>query len=120
MPRPKFRRGDLVKIANEMPEYMKHFPKDAVVIVVDSYATQYGSGSTGHYQVCFPCGGTTSWYNEDQLTLLERCRCDLLEEWTAKYQGWDIQTDRCPICKGKGRISKPDTKDDLKFELEDE
>ena len=76
----KFFKGDLVQVG-EMPEYMSHFMGNCKAIVIHTYNEAYGDGSRGDRQYCLyliPRGGTSSWYEEDQLTLIEPDRFDLL------------------------------------------
>jgi hypothetical protein len=47
---------------------MKYFENDKDVIVVGSYADQYGGDNTKSYTVIFPdTGRESSWYEEHQL-----------------------------------------------------
>ena len=67
----KFKRGDVVHIASDLGKSMSHFEKDKDVIILYSYAEQYGGGNTKSYSVLFPDNGNeVSWYEEHQLTFL--------------------------------------------------
>lgn len=77
----KFKRGNLVHIAKDLGSMMSHFENDKDVIVVGSYADQYGGNDTKKYTVMFPnTGRTSSWYIEHQLTLVDEGGEHLLEE----------------------------------------
>jgi len=67
-----FNRGNLVRIAKDLGQSMSHFENDKEVIIVGSYADQYGGSDRTSYTVMFPDNGnTSSWYNEHQLTLVD-------------------------------------------------
>ena len=75
----KFMRGDLVKIADEMPPMMVHFPKGMLAFVCHSYYEEYGGSpesQTKKYGVVLldPRLGPnyTAWYYEEQLTLVSK------------------------------------------------
>lgn len=77
----KFHKGDLVKVADKMPSWMSHFEAGMEAYIVGSYADQYHGGKdeekmyTIMYQPKWLKGGKwsrTSWYKEDQLTLLKK------------------------------------------------
>ena len=71
-----FKRGNLVHIAKDLGMGNRHFEGDEDVIVVGSYAEQYGDtyGNAGvnykKYEVMFKNGDTSAWYKESQLTLI--------------------------------------------------
>ncbi|KUJ56438.1 hypothetical protein [Chryseobacterium aquaticum] len=68
----KFKRGNLVKIADDLGEGMSHFEKGKEAIILFSYKDLYGGNNDKSYEVVFPDTGTTSaWYKEHQLTLIE-------------------------------------------------
>lgn len=72
----KFHKGDYVKAVWGGPA------EDAVVI--GSYADQYGGYSQhchSEYTVSTREGGRCSWYSDNQLTLIEHGRLDLLKKW---------------------------------------
>lgn len=76
----KFKRGNLVHIAKELGSMMSHFENDKDVIIVGSYADQYGGNNTKSYTVMFEDGNTSSWYEESQLTLINEGGEHLFEE----------------------------------------
>jgi len=77
----KFKRGNLVHIAKDLGSMMSHFENDKDVIIVGSYADQYGGSDTKSYTVMFPdTGGESSWYEEHQLTLVDEGGEHLFEE----------------------------------------
>lgn len=68
----KFKRGNLVHIAKDLGSMMNHFDNDKDAIIVGSYADQYGGGNTKSYTVMFvETGSECSWYEEQQLTLID-------------------------------------------------
>jgi hypothetical protein len=77
----RFQRGDHVRIADDLGPYMSHFRAGCDVIVVGSYADQYGGDNRDTYTVFFRGSGGCSWYDEHQLTLIEASRTDLLNQW---------------------------------------
>jgi len=77
----KFKRGNLVRIADNLDSSMSHFPCGREAIVEGSYADKYGGSNTGSYTLMFPdTGGQVSWYREDQLTLIDEGGEHLIEE----------------------------------------
>jgi ribosomal protein S24E len=77
----KFKRGNLVHIAKDLGSMMSHFENDKDVIIVGSYAEQYGGNNTKSYTVMFPdTGEECSWYEEHQLTLIDEGGEHLFEE----------------------------------------
>ncbi len=71
MSKQKFKRGDVVHIAADLGQSMSHFKKDKDVVIIGSYADQFGGGNTGSYSVLFiDDGNEVSWYGEHQLTFL--------------------------------------------------
>jgi hypothetical protein len=83
----KFHKGDLVRVADDLGPMMSHFTAGIDAIVIGSYKDQY-SGSGGHnekeYTLHLKGQGECSWYWENQLTLLEKGRTDLLAQWKAE------------------------------------
>ena len=77
----KFHKGDLVHVAKDLGPSMFHFEADCDAIVVGSYDDQYGRGDTSSYTLYIKGSGTVSWYHENQLTLIESSRSDLLDKW---------------------------------------
>jgi hypothetical protein len=77
----KFHNGDLVRVAKNLGECMVHFTADCDAIVMYSYAEKYGGETNLTYSLFIKGKGECSWYNEDQLTLIEHKRLDLLKQW---------------------------------------
>ena len=77
----KFHMGDLVHVAKDLGPSMSHFTNDIDAIVLGSYADQYGYGDNNSYSLHLKGRGHCSWYYADQLTLIEKSRSDILEEW---------------------------------------
>ena len=82
----KFQKGDLVHVAKDLGQSMSHFTNDIDAIVIGSYNDQYGGGDTTSYTLHLKGSGQCSWYYEDQLELIERNRCDLLDAWEAEKE----------------------------------
>jgi hypothetical protein len=79
----KFKYGDLVKITNDIDNYMSHFPSGCEAIVLYSYSDKFGGSGYNKKQYCLyleDCG-EVSWYDEHQLTLIESDKVELLNEW---------------------------------------
>ena len=85
----KFHKGDLVRIAKDLGPSMGHFESDCEAIVVGSYAEQYGGSNTNSYSVFLKGKGHSSWYYEDQLSLIESAMLNKLKEWQD-----EVDTDR--------------------------
>ncbi len=77
----KFRRGDLVRIADDLGPHMPHFTKGVDAIVLGSYADKYGGKDRKSYSLLIHGVGSLSWYDEWQLTLVKAGQTDLLYEW---------------------------------------
>lgn len=77
----KFQRGDLVRVAKDLGPHMSHFTADCEAIVIGSYADQYGDSDTKSYTLHLKDRGESSWYEEQQLTLIESGRLDKLKQW---------------------------------------
>lgn len=82
----KFTRGDLVRIAAKLPDSMSHFTAGEDVVIIGSYADQYGGSNREIYTVLFRTRGCVSWYPERLLTLVEAGREDLIETWSAELE----------------------------------
>ena len=77
----KFKRGDVVHIAADLRQSMSHFEKDIDVVILGSYADQFGGNNTEDYTVLFLDSGTeVSWYSEEQLTFLRHGGEKLIDE----------------------------------------
>ena len=77
----KFKKGDHVKIADDLGATMSHFTSGVEAIVQYSYADKFGGNNTNSYSLYIKNLGSSSWYYESQLTLIEANRHDLLEKW---------------------------------------
>lgn len=87
MSEQQFHRGDLVRVADDLGPSMKHFSgAGSEAVVVGSYVDQFGGDRPGGggYTLYLRGDGSTSWYYESQLTLVEPGRVDLLETWEAE------------------------------------
>ena len=82
LPNQKFKRGQRVKVADEMPEYMSHFPKGFEAIVEYTYGQKYDGEDYDNYSLIVLEKGkpinSIAWYYESQLTLLNKdCKVGL-------------------------------------------
>jgi hypothetical protein len=90
-PRQTFQRGDLVHVAKDLGQSMSHFRCNCDAVVVASYADLYVDSAPKDsryrriYQLQMKNGNRSAWYFEDQLTLVEKNRLDLLYEWRDKW-----------------------------------
>lgn len=114
MRREKFRHGDLVRVSDDLGPAMAHFlGKGKRAIVLGSYRDQYGGREerNAHQYTLFIEGeGQSSWYDEEQLTLLEANAVSLLDSWEEQREArvrdesslpwivthWPSLRDSCP------------------------
>ena len=93
----KYFKGDLVQIG-DMPSSMRHFPANCKAIVLYSYKEKYGgSGQTADdycLHVLKQGCGDTAWYHEEQLTLLDKDRFDLLPKGHTDRKVWEAKQQR--------------------------
>lgn len=92
----KFRRGDLVRIADDLGPHMVHFRKSCEVIVLGSFDDLYGGGREDchTYSVFFKDQGSCSWYEEGQLTLVAEGQHARLAEWELALEAdWKQKAD---------------------------
>lgn len=82
----KFKKGDHVKIADDLGESMSHFQSGCDAIVIGSYADQYGGSDITSYTLHIKGSGENSWYYENQLELIEPHKLDLLDTWKKEEQ----------------------------------
>jgi hypothetical protein len=70
----KFRMLSFVHVCKEMPVDMQHFPYDFDAIIKGSYSQLYGGNNLESYSLYKikdgKVSGESSWYRENQLTLL--------------------------------------------------
>ncbi len=68
----KFKRGDKVRVADDLGGPMSHFRSGYDAIVKGSYHDQFGHGDHDEYTLmACDTGSESSWYEEHQLTFLE-------------------------------------------------
>ena len=91
----KFHKGDWVQVAKNLGSHMSHFTADCEAIVIGSYADQYGGENSKSYTLHLKGCGETSWYKEQQLTLMEGGRLDKLKHWEDEKEA---------ECKQKGDL----------------
>lgn len=77
MLKQKLRHGNLVHIKNGSCEF--HFKQGCDAIILGSYNDFFGSGDIFQYAVMFEDGGKSSWYHDNQLTLLDEGGEHLIE-----------------------------------------
>lgn len=77
----KFHRYDHVQIAKDLGESMSHFEKNTDAVVIGSCRDQYGHGATDNYTLYVNGCGELSWYEEWQLTLIDKNGKELLRKW---------------------------------------
>lgn len=93
----KFFTGDLVRIADDLGVSMRHFPKAQDAIVLYSYSEKCArSAGTdkifGVYLIKDKC--ETSWYEENQLTLIEKDRFDMLPKSNVYRRSYEAKKER--------------------------
>lgn len=95
----KFFKGDLVQLG-EMPLSMRHFDGNCKAIVIASYTEQYGrSGAKSDKDYTLFIlkrggRGEESWYHEEQMTLIEPDRFDLLPSTNVHRKVWEAKKER--------------------------
>lgn len=93
----KFFKGDLVQVG-EMPAYMAHFDGNCKAIVLYTYAEAYGGPVRRSDKLyclhILPRGGEVSWYQENQLILIEPDRFDLLPKRNVHRKVWEAKKAR--------------------------
>jgi len=95
----KFFKGDLVQVG-EMPIFMSHFAGNCKAIVIATYTEQHGrSGKDSDKEYTLfilkrSDRGEVSWYHEDQLTLIEPDRFDLLRASNVHRKAWEAKKQR--------------------------
>jgi hypothetical protein len=82
----KFHKYDHVQIAKDLGRHMSHFTSDCEAIVMGSYADQFGGNNTNSYTIFIKEDGEHSWYEEWQLTLINKNQECLFKEWENKRQ----------------------------------
>lgn len=93
----KFFKGDLVQVG-DMPLSMRHFTGNCQAIVLYTYTEQHGRSGANpdKYYSLFLLkeGNEVSWYHEDQLTLIEQDRFDLLPANNVHRKVWEAKQNR--------------------------
>ncbi len=92
LPDQKFKRGARVKVCDEMPLYMFHFPSGFEAIIEYSYAQKFWGDDTKNYclialdEKSEPIN-SIAWYHESQLTLVNdniKKGLEIIEKWNEK------------------------------------
>lgn len=82
MSKQLFHCGDHIKVADDLGPSMSHFKSGVEAIVIGSFTDQCGGERDDHsYTIHIKGHGRVSWYYENQLTLIEKNRADLLQVW---------------------------------------
>lgn len=93
----KYFKGDLVQLG-DMPRSMSHFPANCQAVVMYTYKEKYGGSKREEQQYCLYIlekdQGETSWYDEDQLTLIDKDRFDLLPKGHTDRKVWEAKQQR--------------------------
>jgi uncharacterized protein YoxC len=86
----KFHRGDVVHIVKDLGESMSHFTADKDVVILGSYADQFGGTDTESYTVLFiEDGNESSWYHERQLTFLRHEGEEFIKKIQSDRENYD-------------------------------
>lgn len=98
--RQKFEKGDYVKVARNLGSSMSHFQAGCNAIVEYSFSDSVSDEDRDmeQYSLLFEDSGSSAWYYEHQLSLIEKGRLDLFYKWK---QTLDF---RRTIENGNGRI----------------
>ena len=86
----KFNKGDRIMIAKFLGSYMSHFANDCEAIVEYTYSEKFGGDNIDSYSLHIKGKGSSAWYEEHQLTLIEKDRPDLLALWEKQEQDEEI------------------------------
>jgi hypothetical protein len=99
----RFNTYDLVRVAKDLGVSMKHFTSDCNAIVLKC------NNSGNRYSIYIEGQGDTSWYEEDQLTLIASNQEDLLSKWRLEARREYIQLSKLNwiFTNGKSVISNP-------------
>ena len=76
--------GDLVVIAADLGDSMRHFPSDRAAIVFGNYAQLVGvdrERTSRMYHLYVDGHGPVAWYDRSQLTLVAHGKGELIAEW---------------------------------------
>lgn len=107
----KFHKGDHVRVAKDLGPSMSHFESNCEAIVIGSYKDRYGGSGRNERQftIHIKDRGQTSWYYEEQLTLIETGRLDLLQQWETEAEAKHKQQSDLDwiFANGAAVIAKP-------------
>lgn len=79
IPKKKFKRGDVVRIAKDLGPSMSHFESDQEAIITES---DYCEG--WEYGLITKIGSESCWYEEWQLTFIRYSKRGEAEKWIKK------------------------------------
>jgi hypothetical protein len=89
----KFKRGDVVRIADDLGPSMDHFDgKGEAAVVMGSYADEYGGENTSSYTLMLEDGNEVSWYEEHQLTFIRRDKKEIQRRTKARDEREEQET----------------------------
>ena len=103
----KFHTGDLVKIVDDLGPRMNHFQSGVEGIILGSYKDLYGGSNVDSYSLYIEGRGNAAWYYENQLTLIEKHRTDLLEQWKRDMEQKEKQMSLSDIGGFQGSPTDP-------------
>lgn len=87
----KFFRGDVVRVAKELPQSMSHFHCDFTAVILGSYFDMHGKGTdscfTDYAVMDAQTGLFTAWYPESVLTLTGSMSEREIHALKLKYNG---------------------------------
>jgi hypothetical protein len=93
----KFFKGDLVQLG-EMPLSMRYFFGNSKAIVIASYSELHGRSGAGadksYTLFILDVRKEVSWYLENQMTLIEPDRFDLLPKTNVHRKVWEAKRKR--------------------------
>lgn len=85
----KFRKLTFVRVADEMPNHMSHFPSGVLGVVDGTFSQIYGGADVASYAIFIIKEGEVvnrvSWYHEKHLSACEKQDALLAEELIEAY-----------------------------------
>lgn len=80
----KFKKGTVVRIADDLGPRMNHFQKGCLAVVQYTYYSEYGGDihtNSKQYGLYIEGSGTCAWYYEHQLTFVSDDGAELISKW---------------------------------------
>ena len=85
----KFKKSTFVRVCENMPKHMSHFVCGVDAIVSSTYSQAFGGKDIKSYSLFLIKDGRVynrcSWYDEDQMTLLENHNYEDAEQMIEDY-----------------------------------